>query len=228
MKSAASGHDGLLKRGLALLLFPLVHAILSGWPVVPLSGLWILLGGMRLWYQDQTVLQDCLLFSVCGVLLSWRGFLQASWWAWQALAENKVLGQATCAILAASALLAFCMPKSPKLEPDQAPPGAHAWTLPHPQPLLFPCRTTHARMFPNKHSFGYNYLLCGFPIIPSSTTSDGHDIANGRDKILGSWWLQIRAKDYLGRGQGELGFYGKLKAYLRDQVFQFLGPLSQP
>ncbi|KAJ4350067.1 uncharacterized protein N0V89_008688 [Didymosphaeria variabile] len=37
------------------------------------------------------------------------------------------------------------------------------------------------------------------------------------DRILGKWWLQIRAEDYLTRGQAGLGFYGKLKVFLREK-----------
>ncbi|KAF1848946.1 uncharacterized protein K460DRAFT_304585 [Cucurbitaria berberidis CBS 394.84] len=72
-------------------------------------------------------------------------------------------------------------------------------------------------MFPKRHAFKYSYLQCGFPIVPTSTTADGTDVSDGRDQELGSWWLRVRANDYLERGNGALGFYGKLKLYLREQ-----------
>ncbi|KAJ4372972.1 hypothetical protein N0V83_003263 [Neocucurbitaria cava] len=75
-------------------------------------------------------------------------------------------------------------------------------------------------MFPKRHTFGYSYLQCGYPIVPVRTTAGGTDISNGLDRELGSWWLRVRADDYLERGNGSLGFYGKLKMYLRDQHVQ--------
>ncbi|CAO2650143.1 Nn.00g014350.m01.CDS01 [Neocucurbitaria sp. VM-36] len=72
-------------------------------------------------------------------------------------------------------------------------------------------------MFPKRHAFGYSYLQCGYPIIPVATTAGGTDISDGRDREMGSWWLRVRADDYLERGNGALGFYGKLQMYLRDQ-----------
>ncbi|KAL1610074.1 hypothetical protein SLS60_001739 [Paraconiothyrium brasiliense] len=42
-------------------------------------------------------------------------------------------------------------------------------------------------------------------------------MSDGSDQILGRWWLQVRAGDYLTRGQADLGFYGKLKVFLREK-----------
>lgn len=125
-------------------------------------------------------------------------------------------------VLGATALAWFVHQRS-KSDHDSSsaakrPEGAREWKLEHPKPLIFPCRTTHARIFPKKHAFGYSYLLCGFPVTPVATTADGLDITDGRDRIKGSWWLRIRAEDYLERGYGALGFYGKLKAFLREHV----------
>ncbi|KAF3041303.1 hypothetical protein E8E12_004590 [Didymella heteroderae] len=71
-------------------------------------------------------------------------------------------------------------------------------------------------MFPKRHAFEYSYLQCGFPIIPGGVDADGHDVATGTDQELGSWWLRIRAVDYLMRGNGKAGFYGKLQTFMRQ------------
>jgi hypothetical protein len=48
--------------------------------------------------------------------------------------------------------------------------------------------------------------------------ADGTEIGCRHDLHLGSWWLEVRAEDYLSRGNSELGFYGKLKLFLTEQV----------
>lgn len=88
----------------------------------------------------------------------------------------------------------------------------------HLKPLLFPCKTTHARTFPKRHAFAYSYLLYGIPIIPSDTKRDHPNNKSKVDKVQGKWWLQVRAEDYLARGHRELGFYEKLRMTLREQV----------
>ncbi|KAL1792873.1 hypothetical protein ACET3X_009380 [Alternaria dauci] len=86
-----------------------------------------------------------------------------------------------------------------------------------PKPKIFPCKTTHARIFPKRHGFAYSYLQCGFPIVPSGMKNSGIESPGGKDQTLGSWWLRVRAEDYLERGDGASGFYGKLRTYLRAQ-----------
>ncbi|KAL5121578.1 hypothetical protein ACEQ8H_000650 [Pleosporales sp. CAS-2024a] len=72
-------------------------------------------------------------------------------------------------------------------------------------------------MFPKRHAFEYSYLQCGFPITPAGTRADGTEVGGGVDVKLGRWWMRIRAEDYLTRGLGDIGFYEKLKLYLREQ-----------
>ncbi|KAK3301355.1 uncharacterized protein B0H64DRAFT_370485 [Chaetomium fimeti] len=67
--------------------------------------------------------------------------------------------------------------------------------------LLFPCWTSHSRLFPKKHSFSYPYLLVGIPV--------------GFEGSVG--WFTIDAGDYLERGKSELGLRGKLDEYLWSQ-----------
>ncbi|KAF1939482.1 hypothetical protein EJ02DRAFT_352156 [Clathrospora elynae] len=72
-------------------------------------------------------------------------------------------------------------------------------------------------MFPKRHTFAYSYLQCGYPIVPSGIKYSGFEFSSGEDQVLGKWWLRVRAEDYLERGNGERGFYWKLKSYLKEQ-----------
>ncbi|OTA70672.1 hypothetical protein K449DRAFT_321436 [Hypoxylon sp. EC38] len=83
------------------------------------------------------------------------------------------------------------------------------------RPLLFPCRTTHTRFFPKKHSFVYSYLLVGIPV--GWTGAAGGMISNDEHSTGVSGWYKIDAADYLERGSGHLGLRGKLNAYLESQ-----------
>lgn len=92
-------------------------------------------------------------------------------------------------------------------------PGA-SWSGPA-KPYFIPCRTTHARFFPKKHSFSYSYLLVGVPVGCRANVNGmlSMDFGNG-----GSAWYDVDPADYLQRGSGHLGFRGKLDSYLVSQV----------
>ncbi|KAL7623444.1 hypothetical protein AAE478_007126 [Parahypoxylon ruwenzoriense] len=83
------------------------------------------------------------------------------------------------------------------------------------KPLLFPCRTTHTRFFPKKHSFAYSYLLVGIPV--GWTGVAGGMISSGGNDADIKGWYHVDASDYLERGSGGLGLRGKLDAYLKSQ-----------
>ena len=97
--------------------------------------------------------------------------------------------------------------------------------------LLFPCRTTHSRLFPQKHSFAYSYLAIGIPVgwegLAGGLVSAG--IKDGRQESEASSWFSFRssprkswydvdAGDYLARGNSQLGLRGKLDEFLETQV----------
>lgn len=96
------------------------------------------------------------------------------------------------------------------------------------KPLLFPCRTSHTRFFPKKHSFSYSYLFVGVPIgwkgyIGRFLSADleGGSFSQGAVKPPERWpstWFTIQAVDYLQRGGHALGLQGKLDEYLKSQV----------
>lgn len=102
------------------------------------------------------------------------------------------------------------------------------------KPLIFPCRTSHTRIFPRKHSFSYSYLFVGVPIggdqgasgsllsVGSETRLDNDDDEEEDEKTkqifnTAKSWFHVEAADYLNRGNS-LGLEGKLHAYLRSQV----------
>ncbi|KAI1657181.1 hypothetical protein F4813DRAFT_380981 [Daldinia decipiens] len=83
------------------------------------------------------------------------------------------------------------------------------------QPLLFPCQTTHTRLFPKKHTFSYSYLLVGIPV--GWTGVAGGMISSDEYSTGVGGWYKVDASDYLDRGNGHLGLRGKLDAYLESQ-----------
>jgi hypothetical protein len=107
------------------------------------------------------------------------------------------------------------------------------------KPLLFPCRTTHARMFPKKHVFDYSYLVVGVPVVWEGCAGSMISVGRGTSSKSGSSWLSLQPRlrkgwyhinpeDYLERGHGDLGLRGKLNRFLLSQVRLFArlsGPL---
>lgn len=98
---------------------------------------------------------------------------------------------------------------------------------------LFPCKTTHARLFPKRHAFTYSYLVVGIPV--GWDGAAGGMVSSGVEEgasTFSRWfsfkrrtrkaWFNIDAADYLERGNRELGLRGKLDAFLRSQVSTFM------
>ncbi len=90
------------------------------------------------------------------------------------------------------------------------------------KPIIFPCRTSHTRLFPQKHSFSYSYLFVGIPVgwrgwVSSFLTADLKTLPwRGRKPRKG--WLNVDSADYLARGDSMHGLRGKLDTYLESQV----------
>ncbi len=199
------------------------------WHSWSLLVVWALGSILRLRHRDREVVNDCLM---TGIFTLWLARQELSSLASKASIgslENSVLlasleksGLASSLLLAIISIALWSWRNQNKngSSPELLPPNK--WTLPHPKPWIFPCRTTHTRIFPKKHAFGYSYLQCGYPVVPSVTTINGLDVSDGKDLELGSWWLRVRADDYLERGNGTLGFFNKLQLYLRDQVCEHI------
>ena len=90
------------------------------------------------------------------------------------------------------------------------------------KPILFPCRTSHTRLFPKKHSFSYSYLFVGIPVgwrgwISSFFTADLKTLP-WRGPKPKNGWFNVDSADYLARGDSMHGLRGKLDTYLESQV----------
>ncbi|KAF1972770.1 hypothetical protein BU23DRAFT_508106 [Bimuria novae-zelandiae CBS 107.79] len=221
MKTAANNRVDLLSR-LVLVSFSVVPcAIAFGRSAWPFYATWAVLGGVRVRCGDRKVLSDCVLFAVLAVWALRESIVGAIIKRSDKLVNDRqslAIGVLTAVVaLAASWHVLGKSNYDRKAHTEQLPAGTSPWTMEHPRPFIIPCRTTHTRIFPKKHSFGYDYLLCGFPIVPCGTSPDGVDLIDGSDMVLGRWWLRIYAEDYLTRGQASLGFYGKLKVFLREK-----------
>ncbi|KAF2234074.1 hypothetical protein EV356DRAFT_447267 [Viridothelium virens] len=85
--------------------------------------------------------------------------------------------------------------------------------------MLLPCRTTHTRLFPKKHSFSYSYLLVGIPVgwrglIGNALSVDTQILPPEHRR---SGWFHISGADYLDRDGTDLDLKAKLASYLQSQ-----------
>jgi DUF1365 family protein len=86
------------------------------------------------------------------------------------------------------------------------------------KPCMIPCRTTHSRLFPTKHSFSYSYLYVGIPVGWGGRAGSILSADNDLDKSHPhKTWFSVAADDYLERGTHERGLKGKLQEYLTSQ-----------
>ena len=92
------------------------------------------------------------------------------------------------------------------------------------KPVIFPCRTSHTRLFPKKHSFSYSYLFVGIPVgwRGSVSTVLSADLKTVHWSLgqLENGWFNVDSADYLARGENLHGLQGKLDEYLESQVGQ--------
>ncbi|KAI5208211.1 hypothetical protein E4T39_01578 [Aureobasidium subglaciale] len=92
-------------------------------------------------------------------------------------------------------------------------------------PLLIPGRTTHSRMFPQKHSFAYSYFSVGVPVnfkgCAGSMLSTNLELLPPGQRRKG--WFNVNAADYLYRGGPERGLEERLRCYLRGELTWFKG-----
>jgi hypothetical protein len=223
MSTTARGHAGL-PHLLAFSLIALVPCcVVDGWRISPLTVIWAAGVSVRWYFGDYQVATDSVLFGALNAYLAKEGFKSTVTQIWEKVGVSLVVGlwllvsRLALPLVAIGGLIRW-QTSWKDTASQELPDGFTEWTLPYPKARIFPCSTKHARMFPKRHSFEYSYLQCGFPIIPSGVTPDGTEVGFGRDRLLGRWWLRVRAEDYLERGSGALGFYGKLKTYLRAQV----------
>ena len=109
-----------------------------------------------------------------------------------------------------------------EVQPDQAIPeqDSNFTTEQSLPPLLLPGRTTHSRMFPQKHSFAYSYFSVGVPVnfkgCAGSMLSTNLELLPLGERRKG--WFHVNASDYLYRGGEERGLEARLRCYLRGEV----------
>lgn len=89
-------------------------------------------------------------------------------------------------------------------------------------PLLFPSRTTHRRLHPTQHSFGYSYLLAGVPVHNQSMYCNdllSSHVSGHSDLSVRQAWFSIHSEDYLQRGSAfaEISLRGKLEQFLDSE-----------
>ncbi|KAH7412012.1 hypothetical protein DE146DRAFT_642002 [Phaeosphaeria sp. MPI-PUGE-AT-0046c] len=232
MWTAAQGRFGLLSFSVCCFAALLPCFILDGWRSLPLLIIWAFGAAIRWHWGDAQIMIDCLMFGIGNALWERRAIqevLAGKEWGATVSAGSRSLISRLVGPLALLACLFRWRANRKNAAIKELPNGVTPWTQQHPKARIFPCQTKHARMFPKRHAFEYTYLQCGFPIIPAGIRGDGEKIGDG-DSRLGSWWLQIKADDYLTRGisslgldylsRGDddvLGFYNKLKLYLREQ-----------
>ena len=224
MSTIPTGHEGLLRPLLCPLIASALCCVLDGWRISPLSAVWAAGAGVRWYFGDHQLATDSAIFGIINAYSARAGLKSIVVQTWENSDDFFVVGSwyliSRLALpLVAIGLLARWQRSLQDTTSQLLPNGFTEWTLPHPKPRIFPCSTKHARMFPKRHSFEYSYLQCGFPIIPTAVSSEGTEVGLGEDSFLGKWWLRVKAEDYLERGSGTLGFYGKLRLYLRAQVW---------
>ena len=96
------------------------------------------------------------------------------------------------------------------------------------KPMFFPCRTSHTRLFPKKHTFSYSYLLVGIPVGWKGSAGgmlsgdDERKLAPWYSRVLsrnpGSAWFTVNGDDHLERSHVPDGLQGKLRNYLQSQA----------
>jgi hypothetical protein len=231
MKTIYYGPYGLFLRYLPCIPSLLPGLIALEWHTWPFLVLWAACGVLRSHYYDPRTVQDSLIFGAINAFLLSDKLLGLPYMIGkEMLSLNFTAKPSPSTLVRTSASLLvvvgtifwiyqYRVSTKNKSSEFTFPPEFTELVPPdHLKALIFPCRTTHARVFPKKHSFVYSYLLYGIPIFPKVISPDGTHYGVLDDSKEGKWWLQVRAEDYLERGYGELGFYEKLKMTLKAQV----------
>lgn len=142
---------------------------------------------------------------------------------WDALAEyihtaiQYLLSLSICIAVVVVPLLTFAPRRS--RESTWQGPG---------QTYLIPCKTTHRRLFPKKHSFSYSYLTVGVPLdfrgsvngmigVDEDPTFPFRCLVPFASVLFRSWY-SIQSSDHLQRGHHALSLREKLNNFLLSEV----------
>lgn len=178
------------------------------------------LWGVRMYLQDATWVQDLALFlcvhAVYGYsALAWRFPRRADFW-WLDFNNSTFLiyVEVFSLLSICGALAGGIVHRGQQLKSKSGPQHLIAQSIDERllPPLLIPSRTSHSRLFPQKHAFSYSYLFVGIPIGIRGRVGQALSIDCQQRN-----WFHVRADDYLIRGNGHLGLAEKLKRYLHTQ-----------
>jgi hypothetical protein len=84
------------------------------------------------------------------------------------------------------------------------------------KPLILPCRTNHSRTFPQKHSFGYQYLQVSIPV----PYEGNHGLISVGKSARWSLF-RVNPTDHLQRSCQSQTLKERLDAYLKSEVSNF-------
>lgn len=171
--------------------------------------IWILVWYMRYIRDDPTAFSDLCLslaIAVCANVGTLRGI-------WTAVFNGSVTaGVVTISTPIAVAILStYFGRKPPSSSNGDADRSSNSYQAKL-KPMLFPSKTIHTRNFPQRHSFGYSYLLVGIPVgwQGRNTSLLSAETGNG--------WFSVQSTGFLARGGHDQDLYSKLCDYLQSQV----------
>jgi uncharacterized protein DUF1365 len=165
--------------------------------------LWLTIWTLRS-REDPTRLQDLFLYTFFCIRLPKELLLSD-------LKPVRNVLVALLVIFATTGLVLTCIALS--RSPRQA--KQEKWTtVDATQPLILRCRTTHTRIFPKGHSFGYRYLQVSVPVSFTGSSSRMLGVGSCAKYTL----FHVDAADYLFRTSTQSTLEGKLNEYLVSQV----------
>ena len=175
--------------------------------------------GLRMYLQDATWVQDLALFLGVHTVYSyltgaWRFLGSGDFWWLDFSNRDFVIYLEVFSLLGICGILAGgIVHRGQQLKPRSGSQHLVQQSIDEAllPPLLIPSRTTHSRLFPQKHAFSYSYLFVGIPVGIRGRISKALSVDSQQS------WFNIRCEDYLSRGNGQLGLAEKLKRYLHTQ-----------
>lgn len=171
--------------------------------------IWISVWYMRYIKDDPTALSDLYLSmvtAVCANVETLRGI-------WTTVLNRSITARVvTISTPIAAAILSTYFGRKTRLSSKRDVDYSAGSNQAKLKPMLFPSKTIHTRNFPQRHSFGYSYLLVGIPVgwQGRRTSMLSAETGNG--------WFSVRSTGFLTRGGHGQGLHDKLCDYLQSQV----------
>ncbi|CAD0093995.1 unnamed protein product, partial [Aureobasidium vineae] len=211
---------------ISVVLLSIAHAFLID-PIQPLfdaltQPLWLLRS------QPSTTVTDITLFLAIGLYHYGIDGLKPPQWVLETrLMELQIFAFLILLMIFAGLIAWRGQAQAFKVIPEQQHESTVEQLIP---PLLLPGRTTHSRMFPQKHSFAYSYFSVGVPVNfkgrAGSMLSTNLELLPPSQRSKG--WFNVNAADYLYRGGEERGLEARLRCYLREEAWSFAYLVTAP